>query len=144
MFVKITEDKRAFTLPDLLKNVKKSPYIEECGAIFSFEGIMRGLDNGKEIKKLRISVKDIEEAEKKLTSIMEDVKKEHNVKDIAVIHFLGEFYATETLFMAVVAGKHRKETRRALYDIIERVKKEVGFKKEEYTDEGSTIIMSGG
>lgn len=46
--------------------------------------------------------------------------------------------------MAVVAGSHRGETQKALNEIIERVKYELDFKKEEYTDGGTNIIMSGG
>lgn len=143
MLVKITEDKYEFTLPQLIEHVKKSPYIEESGAIFTFEGIMRRIDD-EEVEKLKISVDDPEEAEEKLKIMVEEIKEKHAVKDVAVVHFLGEFHASESLFMVVVAGSHRQETLRALSEIIERTKKEIGFRKEEYTREGKRVILSGG
>jgi len=143
MLVKITEDKYEFTLPQLIEHVKKSPYIEESGAIFTFEGIMRRIDD-EEVEKLKISVDNPEEAEEKLKIMVEEIKEKHAVKDVAVVHFLGEFHASESLFMVVVAGSHRQETLRALSEIIERTKKEIGFRKEEYTREGKRVILSGG
>ncbi|BAW31217.1 MAG TPA: molybdenum cofactor biosynthesis protein MoaE [Methanothermobacter sp.] len=143
MLVKITKDKYEFTLPQLIEHIKKSPYIEESGAIFTFEGIMRRIDNEK-VEKLKISVENPEEAEEKLKNMIKEIKEKHDVKDVAVVHFLGEFHASETLFMVVVAGAHRQETIGALSEIIERTKKEIGFRKEEYTKEGKRVILSGG
>ena len=56
----------------------------------------------------------------------------------------GSFKPGDQLFLTVVAGAHRHETKAALNDIIERVKYELDFKKEEHTDNGTNIIMSGG
>ena len=50
----------------------------------------------------------------------------------------------DSLFLAVVAGAHRQETQKALNAVVERVKYELDFKKEELTDDGTNIIMSGG
>ncbi|MDI9624466.1 MAG: molybdenum cofactor biosynthesis protein MoaE [Methanothermobacter sp.] len=144
MLVKITTDKYEYKLPQLIEHVKKSPYIEEAGAIFTFEGIMRKTGKEEVVEKLKISHENPQEAQEKLEKIAEEIKRKHKVKDIALVHFLGEFQATETLFMVVVAGAHRQETLKALSEIIERTKKEVGFRKEEYTKEGSRVILSGG
>ncbi|MBC7117415.1 molybdenum cofactor biosynthesis protein MoaE [Methanothermobacter tenebrarum] len=143
MLVKITTDKYEYKLPQLIEHVKKSPYIEETGAIFTFEGIMRKI-GGEEVEKLTISHENPQKAQEELEKIAEEVKKKHKVKDIALVHFLGEFHATETLFMVVVGGAHRQETLKALSEIIERTKKEIGFRKEEYTKEGKRVILSGG
>jgi len=132
MLVKITTDKYEYKLPKLIEHIKKSPYIEETGAIFTFEGIMRKIGE-EEVEKLRISHKNPQEAQEKLEKMVKEIKRKHKVKDIALVHFLGEFHATETLFMVVVAGAHRQETLKALKEIIERTKKEIGFRKEEYT-----------
>ncbi|MDI3484543.1 MAG: molybdopterin synthase catalytic subunit [Methanobacteriaceae archaeon] len=143
MLVKITTDKYEYKLPQLIEHIKKSPYIEETGAIFTFEGIMRKIGE-EEVEKLRISHENPQEAREKLEKMVKEIKKKHKVKDIALVHFLGEFHATETLFMVVVAGAHRQETLKALKEIIERTKKEIGFRKEEYTKKGSRVILSGG
>lgn len=143
MLVKITTDKYEYKLPKLIEHIKKGPYIEEMGAIFTFEGIMRKIGE-EEVEKLRISHENPQEAREKLEKMVKEIKKKHKVKDIALVHFLGEFHATETLFMVVVAGAHRQETLKALKEIIERTKKEIGFRKEEYTKKGSRVILSGG
>ncbi|MBC7119750.1 MAG: molybdenum cofactor biosynthesis protein MoaE [Methanobacteriaceae archaeon] len=143
MLVKITTDKYEYNLPQLIEHIKKSPYIEETGAIFTFEGIMRKIGE-EEVEKLRISHENPQEAQEKLENMVKEIRKKHKVKDIALVHFLGEFHATETLFMVVVAGAHRQETLKALKEIIERTKKEIGFRKEEYTRKGSRVILSGG
>ena len=143
MLVKITTDKYEYNLPKLIEHIKKSPYIEETGAIFTFEGIMRKIGE-EEVEKLRISHENPQEAQEKLENMVKEIRKKHKVKDIALVHFLGEFHATETLFMVVVAGAHRQETLKALKEIIERTKKEIGFRKEEYTRKGSRVILSGG
>ena len=46
--------------------------------------------------------------------------------------------------MVAVAGAHRQETRSALNEVIERVKYELDFQKEEETNQGNRIIMSEG
>ncbi len=63
---------------------------------------------------------------------------------MGVVHYLGQFLPGDPMFLAVVAGAHRHETRAALEEIIERVKYDLDFQKEEHGSAGSNIIMSGG
>ncbi|MGF7118409.1 molybdenum cofactor biosynthesis protein MoaE [Methanobacterium oryzae] len=132
------------TLCDLITQIKKSPKIDECGAIFSFEGIVRGTEEDKRVQKLIMSTPDMEKTEKELKQIIIQVKEKYGVAEIAAAHYIGEFYTGDSLLLVVVAGAHRGETRDALKESIERIKYELDFKKEEYTDEGKNIIMSGG
>lgn len=51
MLVKIIKkDEEKINISDLIDHVKKSPYIDESGAIFSFEGIVRGKEEDLEVK----------------------------------------------------------------------------------------------
>ncbi|MCG2829058.1 molybdenum cofactor biosynthesis protein MoaE [Methanothermobacter sp. K4] len=143
MMVMVTDEKEAFRMDDLLEHVKKSPYLDECGAVFTFEGIVRGVDDER-TEKLILTTPDIEKAQRELEGIVEDVMGKYPVRDVAVVHYVGEFYVSETLFMVAVAGPHRGETLEALKEIIERTKYEIDFKKEEYTSSGRNVIMSGG
>jgi len=129
---------------DLMDWVKESSKIAECGAIFSFEGIVRGREVHKETLKMDLNTPDIEETEKELQEIVKDIKEKHGVFEISVVHYIGQFIPGDPLFLAVVAGAHRQETKAALNDVIERVKYELNFKKEDHTKEGTNIIMSGG
>jgi molybdopterin synthase catalytic subunit len=132
------------SINDLMENVKNSQKIIECGALFSFEGIVRGEEVDKKTVKMDLSTPDIEDAENELQTIITDIKEKYGVLEIEVVHYIGKFIPGDTLFLAVVAGAHRKETIAALNELIDRVKYEIDFKKEEHTEDGTNIIMSGG
>jgi molybdopterin synthase catalytic subunit len=129
---------------DLIDSVKRNPRIIECGAIFSFEGIVRGKESDKNTTKMDLKTPDLKETENELQDIVKDIQDKHGVVEIAVVHYIGKFSPGDPLFLAVVAGAHRHGTKAALNDVIERVKYELDFKKEEHTDDGTNIIMSGG
>jgi molybdopterin synthase catalytic subunit len=129
---------------DLIDSVKTNPRIIECGVIFSFEGIVRGKEADKNTTKMDLTTPDLKETENELQDIVKDIQDKHGVVEIAVVHYIGKFSPGDPLFLAVVAGAHRHETKAALNDVIERVKYELDFKKEEHTDDGTNIIMSGG
>lgn len=143
IIAKITNDDN-ITLMDLTGKIKKNSAIDECGAIFTFEGIVRGKDPSKTTDKIILTSPNPEKTEKELKNILKEVQEKHGVKNIAVIHYLGHFKPGDSLFLAAVAGAHRHETRAALEEIIERVKYELDFKKEEEGSAGSNVIMSGG
>ena len=140
----IKKNEEIVTIPDLINQVKKNPKIDECGAVFSFEGIVRGKENETKVKKLNLSTPDIQKTEAELKKIIEEVKNKHGVVEIAAVHYIGEFYTGDSLLLVVVAGAHRGETADALKESIERIKFDLEFKKEEFTEEGKNIIMSGG
>jgi molybdopterin synthase catalytic subunit len=145
MLVKLIEkDEELITISDLINHVKKSTKIDECGAIFSFEGIVRGKEGDQEVNKLVLSTPDKEKTQSELQIIVEEVKEKYKMAEIAVVHYIGEFYTGDSLFLVAVAGAHRQETLSALKDVIERTKFDLDFQKDEHTDKGTHIIMSGG
>ena len=140
----ISDYSQVITLDDLTRKIKESPAIGECGAIFTFEGLVRGKDEARTTDELVLTTPDTSKTEKELEDILRQVQEKHGVKDIAVVHYLGQFQPGDPLFLVAVSGGHRHETRAALEEIIERVKYELDFKKEEKGSAGSKIIMSGG
>ena len=140
----ITKGEEEYSICKLQDAVRENERIDECGAIYSFEGFVRGKDKGQITRKMILSTPDKEKSEKELSNIVSDIKDKTGIMDIGVVHFIGEFQAGNPLFLAVVAGGHRQETREALNQVVERVKYELDFKKEELTDNGTNIIMSGG
>ena len=140
----IKKDEELITINDIITQVKKNPEIDECGAVFSFEGIVRGKENEIKVKKLNLTTPNIYKTEKELKEIIKEVKDKHGVVEIAAVHYIGEFYTGDSLLLVVTAGAHRGETLDALKESIERIKFDLEFKKEEYTDDGKNIIMSGG
>lgn len=145
MVIKIVEkDEEYFTIGDLIEDIKKSQRVDEAGAIYSFEGIVRGTEENKTVDKLTLTLPDKEKGLADIESIVETAKVKHGVFEISVIHYIGEFYTVDQLFLVVVLGPHRGETLEALTEVIERVKHEIDFKKEELSNQGTKVIMAGG
>ena len=86
----------------------------------------------------------IEGRESEIESIIETVKIKYNVFEISVVHYIGEFYTGDSLFLVAVLGAHRNESLKALTEVIEKVKYDVEFKKEEISKQGKRIILAGG
>jgi len=145
MIVKIVEkDDEYYKIADLVELLKKSNKIDESGAIFTFEGFVRGNEEGLIVDKLILTTPDKEKTENELKLISESVKSKFKVFEVAIVHFIGEFYTGDTLFLVAVLGPHRNETLDALKDVIERTKFDLEFKKEEISNTGTKIIMAGG
>lgn len=140
----IKKGEEKITITDLIAAVKKNPHIDRCGAIFTFEGIVRGEEEDIKVKQLNLSTPDIEKTEKELKDIIKEITEKYGVTEIGAVHYIGEFYTGDSLLLVVVAGGHRGESIDALRETIERIKFELDFKKEELTEKGTNIIMSGG
>ena len=64
----INDGAETIKLSDLTREIKKDPSIDECGAIFTFEGIVRGKDSAKTTEKIILTTNDHEKTEKELRS----------------------------------------------------------------------------
>lgn len=145
MVVKLIENnEEIIKVHDLIDEAKESLDIDKAGAIFTFEGIVRGEEENMKLKKLILSTPDTKKTQKELLEIAESVKIKFGVFDVSIVHYVGEFYTGDSLFLVCVLGNHRGETLDALQDVIERVKFGLDFKKEEISDTDTKIIMSGG
>ena len=145
MVIKIIENnEEIIEIKDLINEAKESFDINKAGAIFTFEGIVRGEEDNTKLKKLILSTPNTEKTQKELIEIAESVKIKFGVFDVSIVHYVGEFYTGDSLFLVCVLGNHRGETLDALQDVIERVKFGLEFKKEEITESETKIIMSGG
>lgn len=140
----IKKDDDVVSSADLIDDIKKSKKIDEAGAIFTFEGIVRGKEPGKKVDKLILKTPDIEKAEKEMNEIAEDVKTKFGVFEVNIIHYIGEFYTGDSLFIVAILGPHRQKSYEALIDTIERVKFDIDFEKEEISNQGSKTILAGG
>ena len=145
MVVRVIEAKEdKVTMADLIADLKKSNKVDYSGAIFTFEGIVRGKEENMNLEKLILTTPDKEKTLKDIENIIEDAKIKFNVFEISVIHYIGEFYTGDSLFLVAVLGGHRGESLDALREVIEKVKYDVEIKKEEISDNGTKTILAGG
>lgn len=140
----IKKDDEYYSIQDLIDGLKKSDKIDESGAIFTFEGIVRGREKDLNVEKLTLTTPDKEKAENEIKEIVKSAIDKFGVFEVSVIHYIGEFYTGDILFQVAVLGNHRGQTLDALETVIERVKFEIDFKKEEISDNGTKVIMAGG
>jgi molybdopterin synthase catalytic subunit len=131
-------------MADLIVDLKKSDNIDYSGAIFTFEGIVRGKEEDMHLEKLILTTPNIEKTQKEIEKIVDNAKIKYNVHEISVVHYIGEFYTGDILFLVAVLGSHRNETLDALKEVIESVKFDVEFKKEEISKERTKTILAGG
>lgn len=89
------------------------------------------------LKKLILTTPDKAKTQEEIEKIVENAKIKYNVHEISVVHYIGEFYTGDMLFLVAVLGAHRGETLDALKEVIETVKYDVEFKKEEISEEGT-------
>ena len=145
MVVRIIESKEdKVTIADLIEDLKKSSKADYSGAIFTFEGIVRGKEENMNLERLILTTPDREKSTEEIERIVENAKTKYGVFEISVIHYIGEFYTGDSLFLVAVLGAHRNETLEAMKEVIEMVKYDVEFKKEEISDNGAKTIMAGG
>ena len=145
MTVRVIEAKEdKVTTADLIDEIKKSSKIDYSGAIFTFEGIVRGKEENMNLEKLILTAPNKEKTLKDIELIVENAKIKYNVHEISVVHYIGEFYTGDMLFLVAVLGSHRGETLDALKEVIEKVKYDVEFKKEEISKECVKTILAGG
>jgi molybdopterin synthase catalytic subunit len=140
----IQKDDNYYEIKDLVDDLKKSSLIDNSGAIFTFEGFVRGTEENKTVEKLIQTTPDKQKAEKEMEEIAESAKIKYGVYQINLVHYVGEFYTGDPLFLVAVLGPHRTETLDAMKEVIERVKFDIDFKKEEISNEGKKIILAGG
>ena len=140
--IEAKEDK--VTTADLIEELKKNTKIDYSGAIFTFEGFVRGKEENMNLEKLILTTPDKAKTQKEIEKIVENAKIKYNVFEISVVHYIGEFYTGDSLFLVAVLGGHRAETLDALKEVIESVKFDVEFKKEEISKEGTKTILAGG
>jgi molybdopterin synthase catalytic subunit len=145
MVIKIVEkDDEYIKISDLVESLKKNKKIDESGAIFTFEGFVRGKEEDLTVKSLTLTTPNKQKTEEELKVIAKEIKNKFGIFEIAIIHYIGEFYTGDTLFLVAVLGPHRNETLDALKEAIERTKYDLDFKKEEVSNTGTKVILAGG
>ena len=87
MVIKIVEkDEEYFTIGDLIEDIKKSQRVDEAGAIYSFEGIVRGTEENKTVDKLTLTLSDKEKGLSEIETIVETAKVKHYPLYWRVLH----------------------------------------------------------
>ena len=118
---------------ELLKNKLN---FEGCGAVVSFVGITRDLEDGERVLQLEFDAW-IEQLKPTLSGIAETIKEEFGVSGIAISHRVGVVGPQENIVAIHVCSPHRKEAFLACSKIIDELKIQAPLWKKEVTESGA-------
>src|SRR5208282_5980885 len=126
----ITRD--AIDTQGVLDRIKRG----EDGAAVVFEGIVRNQTRGR--RTLYLDYEAYEEmALDQMESLAEQALKQFAVRDVALVHRLGQLEIGETSVLIVVASAHRAAAFDACRWLIDTLKRTVPIWKKEYFEDGA-------
>jgi molybdopterin synthase catalytic subunit len=109
------------------------------GAVISFAGIVRGINNGRPVRYLEYEAYP-QMAESMLAQIADEIKARWPVKEVAIVHRVGRQEIGETSVVIAIASGHRQGAFEAGRYAIDRIKEIVPIWKKEYYEDGEVWI----
>lgn len=103
------------------------------GAIVTFDGVVRDLDNGHHVTSLTYEAHP--SAAAVLDHLVGQVRERHPYAHLAVAHRVGDLAIGDTAFAVVAASAHREEAFTACRDAVETIKELLPvWKLQRFTD----------
>ena len=124
--------------------IKVQPIIDEVerstnGAVVTFLGTVRDNSEGKRVLCLEYDAYP-EMAKKKLSEIVKEMESRWGIKDVAIVHRVGQLKIGDIAVVIAVGSPHRAEGFRACQYAIDRIKEVVPIWKKEFYEDGSAWI----
>lgn len=107
----------------------------QAGAVATFSGNVRILDNGKEVSKLTYEIHP--STEEILNEVVRDVASHHKVLGVAVAHRFGEIALGESALIVAVSAEHRGEAFGACVEMVDEIKARIPIWKHQVFTDGS-------
>ena len=124
--------KKNFNLEEEIEKIKNKH--SDIGALTSFVGYVRDLNNNKDVKYLNLEVYE-EMAFKELSKIENNALKKWSLIDTLIIHRYRKLNINEKIVLVSCFSQHRKDSFNACEFIMDYLKKDAQFwKKENYID----------
>ena len=119
--------------------VAKKLQKDEDGALVIFEGVVRNNARDKSVRYLEYEAYE-PMALKKLEEVGAMVKGKYDIRDIAIVHRLGQLYIGECSTLIVIASAHRTDAFDACRFAIDTIKQIVPIWKKEFYADGEVWI----
>jgi len=114
---------------------KASTQNESVGAIVSFVGLVRDVNDGDTVNTLTLEHYP-EMTEKALAAIENEAKTRWDIIDSLIIHRVGTLKPQDQIVLVVVTSAHRGEAFKACEFIMDYLKTSAPFWKKEATNQG--------
>ena len=121
--------KKNFDLEEEIDKIKNKH--SDIGAQTSFVGYVRDLNNNKDVKYLNLEVYE-EMAFKELSKIENNALKKWSLIDTLIIHRYGKLNVNEKIVLVSCFSQHRKDSFNACEFIMDYLKKDAPFWKNEF------------
>lgn len=126
-----------------IEDLEKPSADVAAGATVVFEGTVRNINDGHEVKSLEYEAME-SLANKEGASIIQEAMEKFPVLSATCIHRVGHLQIGEIAIRVVVTAGHRKEAFAACQYIVDEVKSRVPiWKKEHFTNGNSEWIGAG-
>ena len=129
--------KKDFNLENEIKNIKDK--INNVGAISTFIGYVRDLNNKKDVKYIELEVYN-DMAIKELSKIKDIAITKWSLIDCLIIHRYGKLYVNDKIVLVACFSEHRKNGLEACKYIMDFLKKDAPFWKKEFYSKGSNWL----
>ena len=129
--------KKDFNLEKEIKNIKDN--LSNVGAVSSFIGYVRDLNNNKDVKSIDLEVYN-EMAIKELAKIKNFAIEKWSLTDCLIVHRYGKLDVGEKIVLVACFSEHRKNGMEACIYIMDYLKKDAPFWKKEFYFEGSSWL----
>ncbi len=111
----------------------------KVGAIASFVGVVRDLNDGDEVATLTLEHYP-GMTEKSLEDIVSQAKQRWDIYDALVVHRVGTLKPLDQIVLVIVTGAHRGESFKACEFLMDYLKTRAPFWKKEMTPEGTRWV----
>jgi molybdopterin synthase catalytic subunit len=111
----------------------------KVGAVASFVGIVRDLNDGDEVATLTLEHYP-GMTEKSLEDIVSRAKQRWDIYDVLVVHRVGTLKPLDQIVLVIVTSAHRGESFKACEFLMDYLKTRAPFWKKEITPEGSRWV----
>ena len=111
----------------------------KIGAIASFVGIVRDLNEGSDVAELTLEHYP-GMTEKALEKIVADARARWDIYDALVVHRVGTLRPSDQIVLVVVASAHRGEAFQACEFLMDYLKTRAPFWKKEKTPDGTRWV----
>ena len=131
--------KKDFSIEQEIKLVKDK--YSDVGAVNTFIGYVRDLNNKKDVKFLELEVYE-KMAKKELSKILNNAVKEWGLIDCLIIHRYGKLNVNDKIVLVACFSEHRDDSYSACKYIMDFLKKDAPIWKKESYSEGSSWLKN--
>ena len=107
----------------------------QAGALATFSGNVRILDNGREVTKLSYEIHP--STEQVLNDVVRDVASRHKVLGVAVAHRFGDIALGESALVVAISAEHRGDAFLACAEMVDEIKGRIPIWKHQIYSDGS-------